>query len=136
MQEYRFPYHGLDRSFRAVLLAPDGLFQGPEAPFCVLNLIGQFLERLDDAFAMPRAMSSFHVPVMASGNWHTVHVELESQVAFREKHVYDDADDASIPITGYTDGVAKITKYAGPIRWRREDWGKATIAVSGLDPKS
>ena len=135
MREYRFPYHGLEKAFRAVLLAPDGPFQDPEAPFCVLNLIGQFLERMDDAFAMDRCMASFHVPVTALGKDHTVHVELEYQVRFQEKHVYDEADDAAIGLNGYTDGVVKITKYAGPVRWRREDWSKATVAASGLDPK-
>lgn len=136
MKEYRFPYHGLDRSFRAVLLAPDGIFPDEEAPFCVRNLIGQFLERMDDAFSMPRCIASFHVPVISKGKQHTVHMDLEYQVVFRGRHVYDEADDASIGIGGYADGVVKITKYTGPVRWRREDWSKATMAASGLDPKS
>ncbi len=135
MKEYRFPYHGLERAFRAVLLAPDGLFPDAEAPFCVLNVLGQFLERMDDAFAMERCIASFHVPVKSLGKDYTVHVDLEYQIKFQAKHVYDEADDAAIGLAGYTDGVVKINKYVGPVRWRREDWSKATVAASGLDPK-
>ena len=135
VKEYRVPYHGLDKAFRAVLLAPDGVFPDPEAPFCVLNLIGQFIERMDDAFAMERGIASVHIPVASRGKGLTVHMDLEYQVALQEKHVYDEDDDAAIGINGYTDGVVKITKYMGPVRWRREDWSKATVAASGLDPK-
>lgn len=135
MQEYRFPYHGLDKAFRAVLLAPDGLFQEPEAPFCVLSLIGSFIERLDDAFAPERAVAALHVPVKSRGQDLTVHMDLEWQVGLKDKTVYDEADDAAIGIEGYTDGVVKITKYDGPVRWRREDWGRVTMALSGMDPK-
>lgn len=134
LKEYRFPYHGPDHAFRAVLLAPEGLFQDAEIPFCVANLIGQFLERVDDAFGMRRVLGAVHVPVFALGKTETVHVELESQIILQEPHVYDGDYDSDIGLNGYTDGIVRITKYVGPTRWRREDWEKATIALSGLAP--
>lgn len=135
MKEYRFPYHGLERSFRSVLLAPDGLFPGAEAPFCALDLIGQFIERLADAFEPERAVASLHVPVKSRGKWLTVHMDLEWQVALGEARLYDDADDAMIPLEQYTDGVVKLTKYDGPASWREADWPKATVAMAGMAPK-
>lgn len=132
MKEYRFPYHGLERACRAVVRAPDGMFPGENLPFCFTMLLGQFLERMDDTFAMPAMTASFHVPVTARGKTEIVHVELASDVDLKDKDLYDDAGDAA-GIEDYKDGTVRITKYAGPLSWRSEDWSKATVAAAGMD---
>lgn len=133
MTEHKFPYHGTDKAFRAKLCAPDGMFSRQAPSFCLINMLGQFLDRIDDAFAMPHVIASIHIPVVSKGVTETVHADIEAQIDWQDKDLYDETMDHLADITKYVDGYLKITKFEGPRQWRTENWTKATITVAGMD---